>query len=168
MTPLLYVYYFTRVHLRAAVTVGHGEGRKSGKHIKTRKDTAVLLDRGYIPLYRGDKLSIYPGLEHINLLLCPENLLLIFLKFLCYISFSIYKGLLSYPFRRHLVLGSIAHLKVISENGVETNLKSRYPGTFRLTLLQIKKIVLSVTRQTAQLVQFGVYPGSDYISLSDR
>ena len=59
MTACLDVDDLALVHLRAAVAVAYREVGKSGEHIKSRKDAAVLLDGGYVGLNRGNQLSIY-------------------------------------------------------------------------------------------------------------
>ena len=91
-------------------------------------------------------------LKRIYSFFCTENLLLIFLEFLCNISLGIDQSLLSYPFRRNGILMSIADFEIISEYIVEAYLERLYSGTFDLALLDFKEIISAMTGNLTQLV----------------
>ena len=123
MTALLYVDHLAVGHLRTAVAVAYRQVGEAAEHVQTRKDAAVLLDHGDVGLDLGYQLRIYLDLKRIDTLLRAEDLLFVFLQFLCNIPFGIDEGLLPYPFLRNAFFVGIAHLEVISEYIVETYLQ---------------------------------------------
>ena len=157
MTSLLYIYNLTVIHLRTAISVADSQIRESAEDIKTCKNAAVPLDGRNICLYSCHQFAIYARLYCIYTLLRSENLLLIFLQFLGYISFRIHEGLLPYPLGRNAVLMCVTDFKVISENVIETYLERRYSCALYLTLLNLKKIVLAVTSDSSEFVKFLIH-----------
>ena len=167
MATLLYIYHFAGSHLRTAVAVRHRQICKSAQDIQTRDDAAVLLDHGDIGLYLRNKFCIYLSLKCIYTFLCPQDLLLVFLKFLCNITFGIDQSLLSDPFFRHTVLVGIADFEVVAEDIIETYLERRDACAFDFALLHFEEVVLSVTGDLSQFVQLLIDSGSDDIALSE-
>ena len=62
---------------------------------------------------------------------------------------------------------SVAHLKVISEDIVESDLQGSDACTLDLPLLNLEKIILSVAGNLAQLIQLFIDTARDDISLSE-
>ena len=79
MTSLLDINNLAVVHLRTTVSVGDGKLCKTGKDIKTRKDSAVLLNESNILLNHADKFRIDLSFKSIYSFLCSKNLLFVLL-----------------------------------------------------------------------------------------
>ena len=118
MAALFYVQGEALVQDGAAVVLLRRQFRKSGKNVQFGKDAAVGLDLRDVLLDKGYQVCIYPGFQGVDLFFRPEYLCLVFLQFLRYVALCAYKGLLAHPLRRHLVLESVAHFKVIAEDVV--------------------------------------------------
>ena len=166
MAALLYIYHLPVIHHRTAVIVGNRKICKAGKHIQTGKDTAVLLDHGDIGLYLTHQLRIYLSFKGIYPFLGTKDLLLIFLQFFGYIALGIDQSLLPYPFLRHSILISVAHLEIVSENIVEAYLERRYACAVNLPLLHFKQILLAVAGNLSELVKLFIHTFGNHVSLS--
>ena len=123
MTALLDVDHLAVVHLRTAVTVADCQVCEAAENVNARKYAAVLLDHGHIRLDLGYEGRIYLNLKGIDTLFGAEDLLFVFLQLLCDVSFRIDKGLLSDPLLRYAFLVGVAHLEIISEDIVESDLE---------------------------------------------
>ena len=154
------------VHLRTAVVVRHCQVCESAEHVEPCEDAAVLLDHGYARLDPRHELRIYLHLKGIDALLRSEDLLLILLKLLSDISFRIDQGLLSDPFRRNAFLVCVAYFEIISEDVVEAYLQGRYSRTLYLSLLHFQQVILAVTGDLAEFVQFLVHAACYDVALA--
>ena len=83
------------------------------------------MDYGYLPLDRGDKFPVNPGLYRVNPLFRPENLLLVLFEFFGYIPFGIDQGLLADPFGKNFVLVGVAYFYIVTEDIVVADFEGR-------------------------------------------
>ncbi len=145
MTALVYVYDFGVIYMRTAIAVRNRKVREARKDVETGEDAAVVLNHDYVRLNLSNQFRIYLSLKHIYPVFRTKNLLLVLLEFLCYVSFGVDQSLLSDPLRRDDILESVADFEVISEDIVEAYLQGRYSRPFRLTLLEVEEIILSMS-----------------------
>ena len=143
MAALLYVEYLGIIYFRAAVMHLDSLFGESGQHIQLGKDAAVCLDIRNVFLDLADKLRENPLLYCKDLVFGGKDFFLVFLELFRDITLCVYKGLLADPLRRHLVLVGVTHLYIIAENIVVGYFKGTYAGSFGLTLLHLKKVVLA-------------------------
>ena len=161
MAALLDVYGLPLFHHRPAVAALGSLGGKGAQHIQLGKYAAVGLDNRNLLLNLGNQFPINTRFNSVDAVLGRENLLLIFLEFLGYISFRVNQRLLADPLRRHLVFIGIADLDIVSKYVIVCNFQGRYPRALRLPLLHFKEVVLSSAGDVAQAVQIGINPGAD-------
>ena len=168
MSPLDDVEFHPVVHNRTAVVSFNSEPRESQKDVKPRDDSAVPLNPDDVVANLVNECVIYLRFKYIYLFLRPENLLFILFKFRGYVSFGIDESLFADPFLGHFVFVDIAYFEVVAENGIVVDFKRGYACAFGLTLLNLKKIVLAMTGDASEFVQFGIHPGSNHIALSEH
>ena len=110
-----------------------------------------------------------PGVDALlqdeHLLLGAENLLLVLFQFARNVTLGVGEGLLAYPRLGDLVLVGVADLDIVAENVVVADLERRDAGGLALALLDAREVVLTVERDAAQVVQFGIDAVGDHAAL---
>ena len=126
-----------------------------------------MLQLHYVVASRHYHLAKEAFFHRKYLLLCSENLLLVFLQLLSDVSFCLCQRLLSNPVGRYLVLVCIADLQIVSENIIITYLQTADARLLHLTLLYAHQVVLAVSGDRPQLVQLAIHSVTNDISLAN-
>ncbi len=129
---------------------------------------ALILYLWNIFLHGNNQLIEKLRFQDQYLLICTENLLLIFLQFLGDVTFCLRQSLLANPVFRHLVLKGITNLEIITKDIVIAHFKARYTRLLYLPLLYLEQIVLSMSADSTQVVQFGMIAIGYDISLINQ
>ena len=131
-----------------------GKGVEAVEH---RERSGVALEEGNEAKGVLCEFVVKAGLKRQDSVLRTEDFLLIFLQLLGNVALGLGKRLLANPFGRHVVLIRVAHLNIITEDIVETNLQTGNARLLTLTLLHLQEVILTRSRNGAQVVEFFVY-----------
>ena len=162
------VQHLAFVHHRADIVLCHCQYGQRVIHVQLRERMRIALQRCDMFGRRRHQFAVKSSFEHQNFIFCPEDFLLIFLQLLRDVALRIDERLFAYPFRRHKLLISIAHLHIITEHVVETDFQTLDAGTCDFAFLDLEQIVLSRGLNVAQFVELCIHPVCDDLSLVHR
>ena len=137
------------VNHRAYVAVERCSIGKGEQAVEPRYLVGIDLYGGDVFVECKDEVVVEAVLQSRYLVFGTENLLFIFLQFLRDVALGIDERLLAYPGLGHLVFMRVAHLDVVTEDVVESNLEAGYLGSFALALLHLQEVVLARIGDTA-------------------
>ena len=168
MTPLLDVEHLRVVYHRPYISVLVRSLCKRQQTVHSGYQVGVDLYLWNIFLHGNNQLIEKLRFQDQYLLICTENFLLIFLQFLSDVTFCLRQSLLANPVFRHLVLKGITNLEIITKDIVIAHFKARYTRLLYLPLLYLEQIVLSMSADSTQVVQFGMIAIGYNISLINQ
>ena len=168
MASLLDIQYLRIINNRAHIAVLIRSLGKRQETVHTGDEIGIDLNLRDILLHGSNQLIEKSCLQNQDLLIGTENLLLVFLEFLGNISLGLRQRLLADPLLRHLVLEGISHLQIISEYIIISYLQTADARLLDLPLLNLQKIILAMTADGAQIVEFCVIAIGYHIALVDK
>ena len=165
MPSLFDINHFSSIYHRTNIVILLSSFGKRKQTIQMRNDIGIDLDLWDKGLHIHDEVVEETRLQRENLILSPQNLLLVLLQFLRDIALRLGQRLLAHPFRRHLFLIRIAHLQIVAKHVVIAYLQRRDTRLLSLALLYLQQIALAVIRNAAQVVELVVHPTANHVAL---
>ena len=141
--------------------------RETCEHIEDGDVLRRLLDAAQIRLDRLADLREKTVFDLDDLFLCAEDLRFKLLEFLRDVAFGIRQCLLSYIALGHEIGAAAAHLDVVAEDLVVTDLQGFDSCEFFFTLLHLLQHLLAVMRDMAILVEFRIIVFFDDAAFSE-
>ena len=168
MASLLDIQYLRIINNRAHIAVLIRSLGKRQETIHAGDEVGIDLNLRDILLHGSNQLIEESCLQNQDLLIGTENLLLVFLEFLGNISLGLRQRLLADPLLRHLVLEGVAHFQIITEYIIISHLQTADARLLYFPLLNLQKIILAMTADGTQIVEFCIITIGYHIPLVDK
>ena len=138
-----------------------------GQHVQQPHRPGVAHQRGQFSCTRSDKVGKGGVFQALGLVFGRENLGFQLFQLLGDVALGLRQGLLADPAFRHLVLVGVADFEVVPKHVVERHLQPRDSRGLSLPVSDGVKGFLAVERQPAHVVELGVDPSGNDLSLAD-
>ena len=146
---------------RADVTILTGCCGECQEAVDPCNESGVDLYGRYVANNIFQQGGIDTVLEGDDLLLCTQDLLLIYFQLFGDVTLGTHQCLLADPSLRHLLLVGVADFYVVSENIVESHFQRGDPGALAFTLLQLHQVVFAAVGNLSQFVELLIYSLAD-------